>query len=161
MSIGFLVAEDQAVSLPALLLRSALMQLLVDTSWGPLDYLIVDLPPGTLDIHRELFELLELRGAIVVVTPQDLAHLDARRVLDVLGAAGVDVIGGVENMAAVACPHCGETVDVFPSVRPERSIWNRGVARLASIPLDPAVAHAAERGRPVFLTQPDGPQARA
>ena len=90
--------------------------------------------------------MIRLVGALVVVTPQDVAHLDGRKVLDMLRSAGVRVIGGVENMAGLACPHCGEEVVVFPSVRPERSIWNEGVTRLVSIPLDPAVASPATVG---------------
>lgn len=105
--------------------------------------------------------MIRLVGALVVVTPQDVAHLDGRKVLDMLRSAGVRVIGGVENTAGLACPHCGEEVVVFPSVRPERSIWNEGVTRLVSIPLDPAVASSGDRGKPVFIVDPDGPQAAA
>ena len=117
MSIGFLLGEDQSLSLPAGLVRAALWQTLVDARWGPLDFLIVDLPPGTADLQHELFGMIRLAGALVVVTPQDVAHLDGRKVLDMLRSSGVRVLGGIENMAGLACPHCGEQVEVFPSVR--------------------------------------------
>ena len=105
--------------------------------------------------------MIDLVGALVVVTPQDVAHLDCRKVLDMLRSSGVRVLGGVENMAGLTCPHCGEEVEVFPGVPPERSIWSDDVARLVSIPLDPAVARAGDRGRPVFVSDPDGRQAVA
>ena len=159
MSVGFLIGESQALSLPAPLLQSALHQLVANVAWSRLDFLIVDLPPGTADLQQELLRLVEVAGALVVVGPQDVAHLDARRVLDMLAAAGVPVIGGVENMVALVCPHCGEGVEVFPRAPEERSIWASGVARLASIPLDPFVARAGDRGAPVLASEPAGAQA--
>jgi ATP-binding protein involved in chromosome partitioning len=161
MSVGFLVAESQALAMPAQLLHGALRQLLVDVRWGELDVLVVDLPPGTADLQQQLVGQVDLAGAIVVVGPQDVAHLDARKVLDMLGSAGVRVLGAVENMTAFACPHCGNVVDVFPRAAAERSIWGDGVPRLASIPLDPAIARAGDRGVPVVVGAPDGEQARA
>jgi ATP-binding protein involved in chromosome partitioning len=161
MSIGFLLGEDQSLSLPAGLLSAALWQTLVQARWGPLDFLVVDLPPGTADLQQELFRTVRLAGALVVVTPQDVAHLDGRKVIDMLRSSGVRVIGGVENMAGLACPHCGGEVEVFPSVRHERSIWSEGVTRLVSIPLDPAVARAGDQGKPIFASEPRGPQAAA
>jgi ATP-binding protein involved in chromosome partitioning len=88
-----------------------------------------------------------LTGAIVVVTPQDVAHLDAKKVIELWRRAEVPVLGGVENMSGLACPHCGERIDVFPPVAPDRSIWAMGVEPLASLPIDPAIAAAADAGR--------------
>ena len=156
MSVGFLISEDQALSLPSMSIELVLRQLVHDTDWGELDYLLVDLPPGTADIQQQVVRLLPLDGAIVVVGPQDVSHLDAKRVLEHFGETGTRVLGGVENMAALVCPHCGETVSVFGEVAAERSIWTLGVARLGSIPLDPAVA----TGRPVLLAAPDSEPAR-
>jgi ATP-binding protein involved in chromosome partitioning len=161
MSVGFLVAESQALAMPAPLLHGALRQLLVDVRWGELDFLIVDLPPGTADLQQQLLDLVQLGGAIVVVGPQDVAHLDARKVLDMLRSAGAPVLGAVENMAGFACPHCGKSVDVFPRAASERSIWGDGVARLASIPLDPEIARAGDCGVPVMVASPEGEQAKA
>src|SRR5438874_7282829 len=139
MSVGFLLAEPQAMTMPGMLAQLVGRQLIRDVRWGRLDYLIVDLPPGTADLQQQLFATVELAGAIVVVGPQDAAHLDARRVLAMLRDAGVRVLGAVENMRGLRCPHCGELVDVFPPVADERSIL-REVPLLGSVPLDPAFA---------------------
>jgi ATP-binding protein involved in chromosome partitioning len=114
-------------------------QLIRDVRWGELDYLIVDLPPGTADLQQQLFATVDLAGAIVVVGPQDAAHLDARKVVTMLRDAGVRVLGAVENMRGLRCPHCGELIDVFPPVADDRSIL-RDVPLLGSVPLDPAFA---------------------
>jgi ATP-binding protein involved in chromosome partitioning len=119
------------------LLTAALQQLVENVEWGPLDILLLDLPPGTADLQQQLLGVVSLDGAIVVVGPQDVAHLDAGKFLDFLRAAGVAVLGGVENMGGLVCPHCGERVDVFPPVAEERSIWSEGAPVLGRIPLDP------------------------
>jgi ATP-binding protein involved in chromosome partitioning len=138
MSVGFLIAERQSFALPAMLTSLVGRQLIEDVAWGELDYLVVDLPPGTADLQQHFFREVPLAGAIVVVAPQDAAHLDARKLLDVLRDANVRVLGGVENMAGLACPHCGGRIDVFPPVADERSIFTE-IERLVSIPLDPAL----------------------
>jgi ATP-binding protein involved in chromosome partitioning len=139
MSVGFLVAERQSFALPAPLTRHVWKQFVDDVRWGELDYLVVDLPPGTADLQQHVFAAAELAGAVIVLGPQDAAHLDARKLLDTLRETGVPVLGAVENMRGLRCPHCGEPVDVFPPVAPERSLL-REVELLASIPLDPAFA---------------------
>lgn len=161
MSSQFLVSEDQAIAWERNLVDVLLEGFFTDTEWGPLDVMIVDLPPGTADLQQRLARAMPLSGALVVVTPQDVAHLDAKKVLAMFAQVGVAVIGGVENMAGLACPNCQAHVDVFPRVADDRSIWATGVERLVSIPLDPAVAAAAERGTPVVVARPDGPEAEA
>jgi ATP-binding protein involved in chromosome partitioning len=161
MSVGFLLAEQQALVWPGQMVEFVGRQLVHDVEWGALDYLVIDLPPGTADVQQQLARLLELAGAIVVVGPQDVAHLDAKRVVDLLRAEDVPVLGAVENMSGLVCPHCGESVDVFPKVRDERSLWALGVPKLASISLDPVLARAGDLGRPIFIDRPDGPQAQA
>jgi ATP-binding protein involved in chromosome partitioning len=161
MSVGFLISEAQALTLPASLIHSALRQLLHDVAWGSLDFLIVDTPPGTADLQQELINLVGLSGALVVVGPQDVAHLDGRKAVDMLRAANVPILGGVENMAQLTCPHCGEKVDVFPPAAAERTIWAEGVTQLASIPLDPLVASAGDGVGPLLIAAPQGPQAAA
>ncbi len=156
MSVGFLLSESQALAMPALMLHGALRQLLHDVEWGELDFLVIDLPPGTADLQQELLRLTPLAGALIVVGPQDVAHLDAKKVLDLLRAADVRVLGAVENMTALLCPHCGLPVEVFPQGAPERSLWSEGVPRLASIPLDPAIALAGDRGQPVMVADVEG-----
>jgi ATP-binding protein involved in chromosome partitioning len=161
MSVGFLIGEAQALTLPAPLIHSALRQLLHDVAWGSLDFLVVDTPPGTADLQQVLLQQANLSGALIVVGPQDVAHLDGRKVVDMLRAANVPIIGGVENMAQLTCPHCGEAVEVFPRATEGRTIWAEGVAQLASIPLDPAVASSGNGHKPLVLAAPDGPQAAA
>jgi ATP-binding protein involved in chromosome partitioning len=144
MSVGFLLGERQALTMGAPLLTAALKQLVDNVDWGPLDILLIDLPPGTADLQQQLLGVVTLDGAIVVVGPQDVAHLDAQKFLDFLRDANVLVLGGIENMSGLVCPHCGERIDVFPPVAEERSIWSEGAAVLGRIPLDPAMA-AVER----------------
>jgi ATP-binding protein involved in chromosome partitioning len=139
MSVGFLLAESQMFAMPAMLASFIGEQLVKQVRWGELDYLIVDLPPGTADLQQHIFGTMGLAGAVIVVGPQDAAHLDARKVLSLLRDAGVRVLGAVENMRGLRCPHCGETLDVFPPVADERSLL-REVELLVSIPLDPAFA---------------------
>jgi ATP-binding protein involved in chromosome partitioning len=140
MSVGFLLAEGQALTMPAAMVELVGRQLIQDVRWGELDYLIVDLPPGTADLQQQLFANVELAGAIVVVGPQDAAHLDARKLLAMLREAGVVVLGAVENMRGLRWPHCGELIDVFPPVADDRSIL-RELPLLGTVPLDPAFAH--------------------
>jgi ATP-binding protein involved in chromosome partitioning len=139
MSVGFLLAEQQAFELPAVLLSSVTRQLIDGVDWGPLDILIVDLPPGTADLQQHVFANESITGTVIVVGPQDAAHLDARKLVRVLRDAGVPIIGAVENMSRLACPHCGERIDVFPPVDESRSVL-REIPLLGTIPLDPAYA---------------------
>ena len=158
MSVGFFLAEQQAFSLPGQWTHFVSRQLVYEVDWGHPDYLVIDLPPGLADLQQELARLLPLDGAIVVVGPQDVAHLDARKLLELLTDAGVTVLGAVENMAPLTCPHCGETIEVFAPVRQERSIWALDVPVLARVPLDPAIARTGD-GRPIMRSAPQSPQA--
>jgi ATP-binding protein involved in chromosome partitioning len=139
MSVGFLLAEQQAFELPAALLSGVTRQLIDGVDWGVLDVLVVDLPPGTADLQQHLFANENVAGALIVVGPQDAAHLDARKLVSVLRSAGVPIIGAVENMSGLACPHCGERIDVFPRVHESRSVL-REIPLIGTVPLDPAYA---------------------
>jgi ATP-binding protein involved in chromosome partitioning len=161
MSVGFLLAEGQALEWPAQMVEFIARQLVVDVEWGDLDVLVIDLPPGTADVQQQLVRLLPLAGAIVVVSPQDVAHLDAKRVVELLRRERVPILGAIENMTGLVCPHCGSEIEVFPRVREDRSIWSLGVGRLGSVPLDPALAQAGDQGRPLLVGQPESPQATA
>lgn len=163
ISTGFIVAEDQAVAWTADLVNLLLHQLLWSTTWGELDRLILDLPPGTSDLTQAVFHLLPDAHALIVVTPQDSAHLDCRRLLGMLQRTGVKVLGGVENMSGLTCPCCQAVVEIFPPVSLERSIWSTGVRRLGSVPLVPAgVAGQATAGlEPVVVHDPESAQAVA
>jgi ATP-binding protein involved in chromosome partitioning len=141
MSVGFLLAERQALTVAAPLLGAALRQLVEQVNWRSLDVLLIDLPPGTADLQQQLLAVVALAGAVVVVGPQDVAHLDARKFVDFLRGANVPVLGGVENMTALLCPHCGKRIDVFPTAQASRAIWSDGVPLLGRIPLDPDLAN--------------------
>ncbi len=161
MSVGFLLAEQQALALPGPMSSLVLHQLATAVDWGVLDYLVIDFPPGASEVQQQLLSLLRPSGALIVVSPQDVAHLDAKKVLDLLQRLSIPVLGGFENFSVMDCPHCGKPVEVFPSAKPERSIWSLGVEQLGRLPIDPAVARAAETGRPLLAADPDSPPARA
>lgn len=153
MSTQFLIAEEQALSWSAPLVDVLLQRFTNDIDWGEIEFLLIDLPPGTADVQQHLATRMGLAGALVVVTPQDAAHLDAKKVLTMFEQWSVPVIGGVENMSGLACPCCGTLIEVFRAVVPERSIWALGVERLVGIPVDGAVA--GDSGRPLMLGQPE------
>jgi ATP-binding protein involved in chromosome partitioning len=139
MSVGFLLGERQALTLGAPLLTAALRQLVHQVEWGQLDILLLDLPPGTADLPQQLVGVVSLDGGVVVVGPQDVAHLDARKFVAFIRDADVPVLGAVENMSGLECPHCGELIQVFTPVTEARSVWVEGVLLLGRIPLDPAL----------------------
>ncbi len=140
MSVGFLLGERQALTLAAPLLAAGLRQLVEQVEWRALDVLLIDLPPGTADLQQQLLGVVALAGAVVVVGPQDVAHLDARKFIDFLREADVPVLGGIENMAGLLCPHCGERIEVFAPVSEARSVWSEDVSLLGRIPLDRELA---------------------
>ena len=151
MSVGFLIAESQAMTMAAPLLSAALRQLVLEVEWGELDLLLVDLPPGTADLQQQLVDVVSLDGAVVVVGPQDVAHLDARKFVSFLRDARVAVLGGIENMSGLVCPHCGGTIEVFPAVSDERAIWTDGIPLLGRVPLDPRLGAEPAEPQPVFV----------
>jgi ATP-binding protein involved in chromosome partitioning len=161
MSSGFIVSEDQAVVLTAGLAGALLAQLIWSTRWGTLDYLVIDLPPGTSDVVQETFRLLPAAGAVIVVTPQDVAHLDNRRVLAALSMAGVTPLGGIENMSTLTCPSCDAQLDVFAPVAPERSVWAAGLTRLGVIPMGVVAPDGSGGTEPVVATAPTSPRGAA
>jgi ATP-binding protein involved in chromosome partitioning len=122
--------------------------------------LLLDLPPGTGEPQATLVETVALDGALLVVTPQDLALLDSTRALRAFQAAHVPVIGVVENMSYLICPHCGERLQVFHRGQVPRAVTSGEVPLLAEIPLEPGLSEAADIGRPVVVSAPDGHQAR-
>jgi ATP-binding protein involved in chromosome partitioning len=150
MSVGFLLAETQALAMAAPLLTAALRQLVLEVEWGELDVLLVDLPPGTADLQQQLVNVVSLDGAVVVVGPQDVAHLDARKFVTFLRDARVPMLGGIENMSGLVCPHCHEAIEVFPPVAEERAVWADGVAMLGRVPMDPRLASDPAEPQPVF-----------
>lgn len=161
MSVGFLLAEDQPLNWEAPMIDLVLHQIIHGVDWGALDYLIIDLPPGTADLQQSLLKKVQLSGAVLVVTPQDVAHLDAKKLASMYRSAGIRILGGVENMAGLICPCCGERIDVFPQVAEDRSLWATGVDRIGRIPMNPAIAQSGDLGTPVIVADPDSHQAEA
>ena len=160
MSAGFLIGEDQSLAFPASSVNFVLNQLTQQVQWGKLDYLIVDLPPGTADVLQHLLLLLRPSGALIVVGPQDAAHLDAKKVVAMLREHEVPVLGGVENMHELRCPHCHGDIELFPRVRASRAIWAMGIDQLAELPFEPQLSQAAEHGKPLLIAAPQSAQAQ-
>jgi ATP-binding protein involved in chromosome partitioning len=144
-STQFLVGEGQPLTLGSSLAGLLLDRAFQSVDWGDLDWLIVDLPPGTADVQQHLIGL-GLSGAILVVTPQDVAHLDGKKVHALFETAEVPIIGAVENMTPVTCPCCGSEIELFHPTTAERSIWALGVPCLARIPFNSQLAQVAEVG---------------
>ena len=161
MSAGFLLGEDQPMILEAQIVRALLMQLTQQVAWGDPDYLLIDLPPGTADLQQNLLHDLRLSGVVLVVTPQDVAHLDGKKALQHYRRAGVPVLGAIENMSGFLCPHCGQPVDIFARVSEARAIWAMDVEKLGAIPLDPLVSQSGDGARPLLIAHPRSAQAEA
>jgi ATP-binding protein involved in chromosome partitioning len=161
MSAGFLLGEDQPMILEALIVRALLMQLTHQVAWGNPDYLIIDLPPGTADLQQNLLHDLQLSGVVLIVTPQDVAHLDGKKALQHFRRAGVPILGAIENMSGFLCPHCGQPVDIFARVSAARAIWGMDIEKLGAIPLDPLVSQSGDRAHPLLIAHPRSVQAAA
>jgi ATP-binding protein involved in chromosome partitioning len=159
MSIGLLVDQDTPMIWRGPMATSALTQLLNDTRWDGLDYLVVDLPPGTGDIQLTMAQKIPVAGAVVVTTPQDIATLDARKALKMFEKLGIAVLGLVENMAVHVCSNCGHAEHVFGAGGGERMAAQYGVPLLGSLPLDAAIREQGDAGTPVVAAQPDSPLA--
>ncbi len=160
MSFGFLVDTDQPVIWRGPLLQKALEQFFGDVHWGELDYLIVDMPPGTGDVALTLCQNVPLVGAVIVTTPQDVALIDARKGLHMFTKLDTPVLGIVENMAGFSCPKCGHVEAIFSSGGGARTAEALGLPLLGSVPIDPAVVSGGDTGKPVVLELPDSASAR-
>ena len=159
MSLGFVLDDDTPVIWRGPMVMRAVEQLLADVEWGPLDYLIVDLPPGTGDAQLTISQKVPLSGAVIVTTPQDISLIDARKGLAMFQKVNVPVVGIIENMSTFVCPHCGETTDVFKRGGGERTAELLGCSFLGRIPLDPAIVEGGDSGEPIVVLQPEGPHA--
>jgi len=160
MSVGFFIGEEQAVAPIPDVLGLLIRQLLYTVNWGELDYLIIDLPPGNGEPQATLCRELQLDGAILVTTPQDIARIDTAKGLAMFQNAGVPVLGLVQNMSGFVCPHCGERVDIFPSSDEPRALLD-SLPLLGAIPLDPATAVSGDKGQPVVVSMPESPVSAA
>jgi ATP-binding protein involved in chromosome partitioning len=156
MSIGFLVNQDEAMIWRGPMATQALEQLLRQTNWSELDYLIVDLPPGTGDIQLTLSQRVPMTGAVIVTTPQDIALLDARKAVAMFEKVGVPILGLVENMAVHVCSNCGHVEHIFGQEGGKRYAAERGIDYLGALPLDMAIRLQADNGKPTVVADPDG-----
>jgi ATP-binding protein involved in chromosome partitioning len=152
-SAAFLIGEAQGLGVQASVAQLLVHRLIADTSWADPDCLVVDLPPGTADIQQLVFSFGQRPTlALLVVTPQVVAHRDVHRLLHELDRGTAVVLGGIENMAGQICPSCGELTPLFPPAPPEETIWSR-TARLASVPFSAQAARDADAGQPVMITR--------
>jgi ATP-binding protein involved in chromosome partitioning len=156
MSIGFLINPDEAMIWRGPMATQALEQLLRQTNWGDLDYLLVDMPPGTGDIQLTLSQRVPMTGAVIVTTPQDIALLDARKGVAMFEKVGVPILGVVENMAMHVCSQCGNVEHIFGEGGGKRYAAERSIDYLGALPLDIRIREQADSGRPTVVADPDG-----
>ena len=156
MSIGFLVAQDEAMIWRGPRATQALEQLLRQTNWRDLDYLIVDMPPGTGDIQLTLSQRVPMTGAVIVTTPQDIALLDAKKGIKMFEKVGVPILGIVENMAVHICSQCGHSEHIFGADGGKKMAAEYKMDYLGALPLDMQIRLQADNGRPTVVSDPDG-----
>ncbi len=160
MSIGFLIDAEQPMVWRGPMVTSALSQLLSDTDWGELDYLVVDMPPGTGDIQLTLAQRVPVAGAVIVTTPQDIALADARKGLKMFEKVNVPVLGIIENMSVHVCSNCGHVEHLFGAGGGARMAQEYGVELLGELPLDARIRAEADGGAPTVVAAPDAPHAQ-
>ena len=155
-SVGLLVDENQAMVWRGPMVVGAFNQILNDTRWGELDYLVVDMPPGTGDIQLSLAQSVPVTGAVIVTTPQDVALLDAKRGIEMFRKVEVPILGVVENMSIHICSQCGHSEHIFGDQGASRIAENYGVPLLGELPLDVAIREQCDAGKPTVVADPDG-----
>jgi ATP-binding protein involved in chromosome partitioning len=156
ISIGFLIDIDTPMVWRGPMVTQALEQLLKDTAWRELDYLVIDLPPGTGDIQLTLAQKVPVTGAVIVTTPQDIALIDARKGLKMFEKVGIPILGIVENMSFHVCSKCGHESHIFGSGGGQKMSKDYGAELLGQLPLDEAIQQQADSGRPTVVSDPDG-----
>lgn len=156
MSMGFLSPGDKPLVWRGPMLHSVVQQFLRGVDWGELDYLIIDLPPGTGDVALSLIQTAPITGAIIVTTPSDVSLEDARKAIHMFHQVKVPILGIVENMSWLSCPHCHERIDVFSHGGGRRTADEMGVHFLAELPLDPEVRVGGDTGKPIVLRKGQG-----
>ena len=161
ISMGFFVPEETAIVWRGPMVHTAIQQFFRDVIWGPLDYLLIDLPPGTGDAQLSISQLVTLAGVITVTTPQEVALHDVRKGMTMFQKVNVPLLGIIENMSYYVCGHCGERTEIFSHGGGERAAEKLGVPFLGHIPIDPAIRAGGDEGLPIVVAQPDSPQAKA
>jgi ATP-binding protein involved in chromosome partitioning len=154
MSIGFMVSPDQAMIWRGPMATQALEQLLRQTNWKDVDYLVVDMPPGTGDIQLTLSQRVPITGAVIVTTPQDIALIDARKGINMFEKVGVPILGLVENMAVHVCSNCGHAEHIFGEGGGRRLAQEQGMHYLGALPLDLKIRQQADSGQPTVVADP-------
>ncbi|MCB0365367.1 MAG: Mrp/NBP35 family ATP-binding protein [Bdellovibrionaceae bacterium] len=161
MSIGFLVDENQALIWRGPMLFKAMDQFFRDVNWGDLDYLVIDLPPGTGDVVLTMAQKVPVNGAITVCTPQNLAFADAKKALDLYDKVNVPQLGVVENMAYMLDPESGRKIQMFPKGEMDSYLDAKGIPKLGEVPFHSDVARSSEAGIPIVVSHPDSPEAQS
>ncbi|GAB4372291.1 MAG: Mrp/NBP35 family ATP-binding protein [Deltaproteobacteria bacterium] len=161
VSIGFLLEEDSPVIWRGPMLMKALEQFLHGTKWGELDYLVIDLPPGTGDVQLSLVQMTPVAGAIVVTTPQDLALIDVKKAVRMFEKVGVPILGVIENMSYYLCPHCRERSEIFGHGGAAEACRTMGLRFLGEVPLQTELRESSDAGVPLLSRHPESPAARA
>jgi ATP-binding protein involved in chromosome partitioning len=161
ISVGFLNPGDKAIVWRGPMLHQIIRQFLQQVEWGELDYLVVDLPPGTGDVVISLFQTVPLTGAVIVSTPSDVSLQDGRKAIEMFRTARVDILGLVENMSVFVCPHCHQEIDIFSKGGVARTAQQFGVPFLGSIELDPDIRKGGDSGKPSVLEGENSPHAKA
>ncbi len=161
MSLGFLLEEEQPAIMRGPLIAGILKQFLEQVAWGPLDLMVVDMPPGTGDAQLSLVQIIDIDGAVMVTTPQAVAVGDVRRGVKMFERVNTKILGIIENMGAFSCPHCDELIEVFGSGGGERLALEMGVPFLGSVPLDPSVRRSGDAGTPTVASAPESPAGKA
>jgi ATP-binding protein involved in chromosome partitioning len=161
ISVGFLNPGDKPLIWRGPMLHSIIRQFLGSVNWGELDYLIIDLPPGTGDVALSLVQTVPLTGAIVVSTPSDVALQDARKAIEMFRQVKVDIVGLVENMSYFVCPHCQHEVDIFSKGGGQRTAQQFEIAFLGQVELDPNIRMAGDTGKPAVLAGENSPHAKS
>ena len=157
MSMGFFVPEETAIVWRGPMVHTAIQQFFRDVLWGELDYLLVDLPPGTGDAQLSLSQIVALTGVVTVTTPQEVALYDVRKGLMMFKKVNVPLLGVIENMSFFVCGHCGERTEIFAFAGGERAAEKFEIPFLGRIPLDPAIREGGDAGMPVVASTPDSP----
>jgi ATP-binding protein involved in chromosome partitioning len=161
ISIGLISPGDKPLVMRGPMLHQIIRQFLQQVEWGDLDFMIIDLPPGTGDVVISLVQTVPLTGAVVVSTPSDVSLEDARKAIEMFHQVKVELIGMVENMSHFTCPHCHEVIDIFSTGGAERTARQFGVDFLGSVELDPSIRSGGDRGMPVTLAGPENATAKA
>ncbi len=159
MSIGFVLSDTDAVKLDPRFVGRLLRQTLQDVMWGELDFLLLDFPPGTGEPQHTFLQAVHVDGVLIVTTPQDLSLMDTTRSLSLFHQAGVPILGVIENMSSLHCPHCGEPIEVFSRSTQAWAVEETQLTQLGRIPLHPAISGSLDENHPLVQAVPDSPEA--